>query len=225
LSVRGALRVALLLALALGAAPAQGADEAWSDADVEAAERYRAEERERAERYRAQVEEEARERPAAPSARASGSGAPLGERIAARVRAWLEGVLADVLRALGDALRSALAELLGGNDRPARRDLAPPPARFADWLSREEARAGAWLEGRAEDFAPAPESEREWRRRDAERARELAKREAEAARERGRRRAERAREDRERAEWQERWHDADAWWEEERARQERGARD
>jgi hypothetical protein len=222
LNVRDALRFALPLALVLGAAPAFALEDVWSDADVEAAERYRDEERERAERYRAQVEEEAQQRPAARSAPPSGAGAPLGERIGARIRAWLEGVLADVLRELGDALRAALSELLGGGERPARRD---PPARFADWLSREEARAGAWLEGHADDLAPAPESEREWRRRDAERASELAKREAEAARERARRRRAQEREARERAEWQERWHDADVWWEEERARSERGARD
>jgi hypothetical protein len=201
LSVRGALRFALPLALALGAAaPGLAAEDAWREDDVAAAARYRAEERERAERYRAEVEDEARERAAAPRARPTGSAPPLGERIGARVRAWLEEALADVLRALGEAIRSALAEWLGtGRERPVRRDFAPT-TRFEDWLGREEARAGAWLEGRAEGLAAPPESERERRRRDAERARELARREA--ARERARRDAGAGGE---RAEWQQRW--------------------
>jgi hypothetical protein len=217
MSVRRVLRYALPLALVLGAAPALAAGDGWRDDDVAAAERYRTEERERAERYRAQVEDEARERAAVPRARPSDSGRPLGERIGARLLAWLEGVLADVLGSLGDAIRAALAEWLGeGGRRPARHDFAAPPERFADWLGREEARAGAWLDGREPELAPAPESA-EWRRRDAARARELRRREAE---QRAEPRLERAGEPRERTEWRERWESP--WRAEERAR-ERGA--
>ena len=219
------LACVLLLALLVWAAPAGAADDAWSDSDVEAAERYREQERERAERYRARVETAESEAPArreAPRARAEKSSAPLGERIGARVRAWLEGALAEVVRAVADALRAALAELLGGFEQ----DPASPRRDFAqrggagDWLRREQARAEDWLDGRPGRAAPAPapESVREWQRREAERALALKQREAEAALERARRSAELARDEWDRARWQERWHDADAWEAEERER-------
>jgi len=228
LSVHAAARCGLLLALLVWAAPAGAADDAWSDSDVEAAERYREQERERAERYRAQVEaaeSEAPERREAPRARPAGE--PLGERIGARVRTWLDGVLAELVRAVADALRAALAELLGVfEEEPVtpRRDLAPRErGGFGEWLRREQARAEDWLEARPEQGAPAPapESVREWQQREAERARELARREAEAARERARRNAELARDEQERARWEERWHDADGW---EAVERERAAR-
>lgn len=229
--MRRALAWGVLLALLVGAPPAGAADDAWSDSDVEAAERYREQERERAERYRAQVEapeSEAPERREAPRAGAGGAGGePLAERIGARVRAWLEGALAELVRALGDALRAALAELLGTIEQEPvtpRHDLAPRErGGFGDWLRREQARAEGWLDARPEQSAPAPapESVREWQRREAERARELERREAEAARERARRNAELAREEQERARWQERWHDADSW---EAVERERAAR-
>ncbi len=222
------MRSALLLALVLWALPAAAADDTWSDSDVEAADRYRAQERERAERYRAQLEAPRSEAPA-PRPRTARSGEGLGDRVAGGVRGWLEGVLADLVRAVADALRAALDELLGTfqpRHEAARRELAPRErSGFGAWLSREQTRADDWLAGRPGAAAPAPESVREWQQREAQRARELARREQEEARERARRNASLERDERERARWQERWHDADAWREEERARLEAAGAD
>ena len=221
------MRSALLLALVLWALPARAADETWSDSDVEAADRYRDQERERAERYRAEIEASRSEVPAPrssaePKARGGRPGEGPGARIAGGLRGWFEGVLADLVRALADALRAALDELFGAfqpRHESSRRDLAPrEPHGLGAWLGREEKRADDWLAGRPGAAAPAPESVREWQQREAERARELARREQEEARERARRNAALERDERERARWQERWHDADAWREEERAR-------
>jgi len=213
------MRSALLLALVLWALPAAAADDAWSDADVEAADRYRAQERERAERYRAQLEAP-RSEASAPRAHPPRSGEGLGDRVAGGVRGWLEDVLMDLVRAVAGALRAALDELLGAfrpRHEEARRELAPREGRgLGAWLGREEKRADDWLAGRPSAAPPPPESVREWQQREAERARELAKREQEEARVRAQRNAERERDERER--WQERWHDADAWRAEERAR-------
>src|SRR4030095_4478143 len=160
------MRSALLLALVLWALPAAAADDTWSDADVEAADRYRVAAGERAERARAQLEAPRGEAPA-PRAHAPRSGEGLGDRVAGGVRGWLEGVLADLVRAGAGAPPPALRELLGA--------LAPPHAR-----ARRLRRAAR---GAARPAAPpAPESVREWQQREAERARELAKREEAEAR-------------------------------------------
>jgi hypothetical protein len=182
------MRSALVLALILWAFPAAAADDAWSDADVEAAERYRVEERERAERYRAQVEAPRREATAPraraePRARSEGSRRGLGERITESFRGWLEGVLADLVRSVADAVRGALDELFGGSRPEAPRDRRG----FGDWLGREQQRADDWLAGRPYAAPPGPESVREWQQREVERTREQAKRDEAEARERARR--------------------------------------
>jgi len=217
------MRPALLLALVLWALPAVAADDSWSDADVEAAARFRDQERERADRYRAEVEATRSPAPA-PHASPARSGAPeeLGARVAGGLRAWLEGLLADLVRALADAIRAALREIFGlGEERHAspRHDLAPNDRNaFGAWLQRERTRADDWLDARPGPAAPDPDRSKEWEARDAERARELVKREEAEARERARRDATLERDARERARWQESWHDADAWRAEERAR-------
>src|SRR5262245_19163876 len=106
----GALGLVLLLAAASAHA------ETWSTRDVEAAERYRAEERARAERYRAALErgqEVARE----PVRRAPPAGARLEERLSGWVRARLGGWLAG-LGGLGERRRrrpvGGLGEVVAG---------------------------------------------------------------------------------------------------------------
>jgi hypothetical protein len=227
------MRSALLLALLLWALPAGAADDTWSDSDVEAADRYRAEERARAERYREQLEAPRGETPApAPSGRSARAPSPDGvsERVASSLRSWLEGLLADLVRAIAEGLRAALDEVLGAFRSPherTRHELAPRErSGLGGWLGREEKRADDWLAGRPPAAPPAPESVREWQQREAERSRELAKREAEEARERARREeaAQRDARDPERERWEQRWDDADAWREEERARLEAAGR-
>ena len=158
---RGAALAACLLAAALAPLPGAAAEDTW-DADVEAAERYRVEERERAERYRAQVEAKA-EAAAAPE-RAEAEPAPregAPERFAARLQAWLADLVADLLNAVAEALRRTLAEWFGVDPpAPERRGdgLAPGASDDLDgWLRREQERAREWLAGeRAEPGAAPP---------------------------------------------------------------------
>lgn len=171
----------LLLALALlAAAPAAVAADAWSDGDVEAAERYRDLERERADRYRAAREAPPEARPAPGREAQPPAAAParesLGEGLGERLRAWLADSFTALLQALGEWLRDALYRVLGLDEERATtpRELAPAePSGFEAWLRREEGRAHDWLEQRPLPEPPALERMQEWERR--ERARERAR--------------------------------------------------
>jgi hypothetical protein len=222
----------LLLLVWLTALPAAATDDNWSASDVEAADRYREQERERAERYRARLETAPGAEPQAGAAtpRGESGGARsdeggFGERIAAGLRAWFDGLLADLVRSVTDALRGVVDELFGirdeKGDAPPQRLTPAPVGGFNEWLRREQGRAREWLEGE-KGAAPAPAADaREWQQREAARAREAARREASAARERSPRKQPPGPEER----WQERWGDASAWEAEERARLEAQRRD
>jgi hypothetical protein len=189
--------------LALAAPPAARAEESWSDADVEAAERYRAAERERAARYRTEVESASPAEPEAGAKRAEAkptprrsaeSGAPLGDRLAARAIAWLEELLSELVREIAGWFAARLEELVavfeaepeseraGARLAPqtgAERERGEKRRRVADWTERERQRARDLLEGLEAPFPPPdPASEREWARREAERERALHQREA-----------------------------------------------
>ena len=208
-------RAGRVLGLVLLLAAASAHAETWSTRDVEAAERYRAEERARAERYRAALErgqEAARE----PVRRAPPAGARLEERLSGWVRARLGGWLADLVAlAEGWLTRQleALAQLLAEPPPPARHELRRAERRepLGDWLAREEARARLLVEGLEAGSArrPDPTLEREWAEREAQRGREWSRRRA--ARE-----AEPSV-----APWEARWREAESW---ERIERERALR-
>ena len=192
--------------LALPAVSVQA--ETWSAGDVEAAERYREQERERAARYRTALESAPR-REATPSARGSAkpTSAPattLGDRLVARfadwLRAWMGAWLADLVEA---AERWWLAQLESLAKRfekePARTELhGAERAPLTDWIAREQERARHLLEGGDATNAPIdPAADREWAEREAVRARAWARRALE--RERGP------------APWEERWREVESW--------------
>jgi hypothetical protein len=205
-----ALRAALVL-LVLSAPPAHA--EAWSARDVEAAARYRAEERARAERYRAGLERA----PAAPRepARRTAAGARLEERLSDWVRARLGAFIADLVAALEGWLARQLEALAEVFEEPPPRNELRRPEQARDplgaWLAREEARARRLLEAHEAKGArrPDPALERDWAEREAARGRAWSKRRT--ARERAA----------PGAPWEARWREAESWERIERERLER----
>jgi len=210
---------ALLVVLVLSAAPAHA--ETWSTGDVEAAARYRAEERERAERYRAALERTPREAPEAPRERRTAEARPrssagLPERLSDWLGAKLGAWLADLVAAAEGWLARQLEALTQVFEEPPprnelRRVERAPREPLGDWLAREQERARRLLEGLEAKGAPRldPAAEREWAEREAERAREWARRRAQRAPEPGP------------APWEERWREAESW---ERIERERALR-
>jgi hypothetical protein len=210
---------ALLVLLVLSALPAHA--ETWSTRDVEAAERYRADERERAERYRAALERTAREveEPRAPERAGRAGEARSRVGLAERLGAWLGARLGVFLGDLVAALEDWLARQLEALTRlfeapPARNELRRVERErepLGDWLAREQGRARRLLEGRGSRSAPRadPAAEREWAEREAARTREWAKRRAEREREPAP------------APWEARWREAESW---ERIERERALR-
>jgi hypothetical protein len=210
---------ALLVLLVLSALPAHA--ETWSTRDVEAAERYRADERERAERYRAALERTAREveEPRAPErvgrAGEARSRVGLGERLSDWLGARLAAFLGDLAAAFEDWLGRQLEALTRVFEEPAARNELRRVERehepLGDWLTREQARARRILEGMEARSAPRadPAAEREWAEREAARTREWAMRRAEREREPAP------------APWEARWREAESW---ERIERERALR-